>query len=249
LKYYYILHSPASLIPDRYKYIAKNIKKFRYIKGIAVSEFVKKEATPYFLGMPVEVIKHGINIQNFKLFAKYIDKPKLKIVTVASLDKWKGIQDVIKAISSNGLNNDFDFHIYGLGPYKDELIKLIYRYNLNERVIINSPVENVEDVLPNYDIYCQMSIGEAFGLSLFEAMACGIPTIVYDTPPFDILLNKQIAKKVKVKSISDLRNALVGYKDYNERYRYGMAGKNFVKKYFSVKKMAKEYFDLLSALE
>ena len=89
-----------------------------------------------------------------------------------------------------------------------------------------------------------MSNGEAFGLSLFEAMACGLPTIVYDSPPFDKLIPDQISKKIKNKSINKLGATLLKYRDYKERERYGRAAKNFVTENFSVGMMASRYFQL-----
>ena len=244
LKCYYILHSPASLIPHRYSYIAENIRKFNNICGIAVSDFVKSEAESFFQGNPIEIIYHGVCLNDFKSSAQYYDKPKLKIVTISALEEWKGSQDVIKALSSPVMREYFEFDIYGEGPYKDELNELIRQLGLEENISLKGSIDNVEDVLPNYDIYCQMSNGEAFGLSLFEAMACGLPTIVYDSPPFDKLIPDQISKKVKNKSINELEATLLKYRDYKERENYGRAAKLFVTENFSVGMMASRYFEL-----
>ena len=93
-----------------------------------------------------------------------------------------------------------------------------------------------------------MSNGEAFGLSLFEAMACALPCIVYDYPPFDSLVPTHVLKKIKNKSIQELRNALISYKDKAERENYGIKARNYVLTKFSVKKMASNYFKLMNGI-
>ena len=90
-----------------------------------------------------------------------------------------------------------------------------------------------------------MSIGDAFGLSLFEALACGLPAIVYDTPPFDKLLPKDVLKKVPKKSIKKINSALLDYLDCDEREKYGTRAYNFVRNNFGLDKMASNYFRLL----
>ena len=42
---YYVLHAPASLIPDRYAYIATKYEKYNSLTFISVSEFVKNIGT------------------------------------------------------------------------------------------------------------------------------------------------------------------------------------------------------------
>ena len=246
LNYYYVLHSPASLIPHRYNYISQNLSAFHRITAIAVSDYVKRQAIPFFRYRSVETIHHGINTKAFKNRSFYKDKSKLKIVSTSALEEWKGIQDVIKAISGKALKTNYKFYIYGEGSYKNKLLETISELGLNGIVSIKEPISNIEETLHHYDIYCQMSRGEAFGLSLFEAMACGLPAIVYETPPFDKLLPSDIVKKVPSRSIEDLKLALVDYSELNERKNYGIKGRDFVFKKFGVEKMASNYFKLLS---
>jgi len=245
LKYCYVLHSPASLIPHRYNFISNKIQQFKNIIGVAVSDIIKKEAVPYFNNKLLKIIYHGVNLNKFNINAQYLIKTKLNIVTISALEEWKGIQDIIKAISSPDLREKYKFDIYGEGPYENELILLINQHDLGDIVTFKGSINNIEKVLPKYDIYCQMSNGEAFGLSLFEALACGLPSIVYDYPPFDSLLPNQISFKIKNKSIKHLEKALLEYKDCKLREKYGKAGKKYVSENFSTKSMALQYFQLL----
>ena len=246
LNLFYVLHSPSSLIPVRYQYIAQKLTLFSSITGISVSEFVKKEAEPYFNNIKLETIYHGIDTKLFKKQTMYKHKETLKIITLSALEEWKGIQDVIKAISGDDMRGYFKYDIYGAGPYKNQLSDLIKMYGLENRATLKGTINNVEDIFPMYDIYCQMSEGDAFGLSLFEAMACGLPSIVYDIPPFNTLFSENIVKKVRNKSVRKLRTALLSFMDRDVRAKFGRNGNQYVTDNFSIGNMGKHYMKLLT---
>ena len=242
---YYVLHSPASLIPHRYEYIQEKANKFNQLSFIAVSDFVKQDAIQYFGKMKIEVIYHGIDLNRFNHSTNYQNSGKIKLLTISALEKWKGIQDLICILADDDLKNKFDYFIIGDGPYKHELIVVINNLNLSSTVHLLGSEDRIESLLPNYDIYCNLSDGEAFGLSLIEAMACGLPAIVYDIPPFDSLISSHVAKKVKNKSQTILKECLVDLADKNERERFGKNGRNYVRENYSVEKMASNYYKLI----
>ena len=241
---YYVLHSPASLIPHRYEYIQEKANKFNQLSFIAVSDYVKQDAIKYFGKMKIEVIYHGIDLNRFNHSTDYQNSEKIKLLTISALEKWKGIQDLICILADDDLKNKFDYYIVGDGPYKHELIGMINNLNLSSIVYLLGSEDRIESLLPNYDIYCNLSDGEAFGLSLIEAMACGLPAIVYDIPPFDSLIPSHAAKKVKNKSQTMLKEYLINLADKNERERIGKNGRNYVREHYSVEKMASNYYNL-----
>ena len=108
------------------------------------------------------------------------------------------------------------------------------------------PIDKVEEVLPNYDIYCQLSDGEAFGLSIIEAMACGLPVMLYDIPPFNMLFPSDKVVKVDRNVEGDLKNKLLGLLSLDKRENIGLRGQEFVTENFTVQKMAKEYIELFN---
>jgi glycosyltransferase involved in cell wall biosynthesis len=241
---YYVLHSPASLIPHRYEYIQEKANKFNQLSFIAVSDYVKQDAIQYFGKMVIEVIYHGIDLNRFNHSTDYQISGKIKLLTISALEKWKGIQDLIFILADDDLKNKFDYFIIGEGPYKHELLSVINNLNLSSNVHLLDSEDRIESLLPNYDIYCNLSDGEAFGLSLIEAMACGLPAIVYDIPPFDSLISSHVAKKVKNKSQTILKEYLIDLTDKNERERIGKNGRNYVRENYSVEKMASNYYNL-----
>jgi len=242
---YYVLHSPASLIPHRYEYIHNEINKYDELSFIAASDAVKEDALPYIGNSNINVIHHGIDLKRFNATTHYTNKEKIKLLSVSALEEWKGIQDIIQILDDKKIRNSFEYFVVGEGPYKKELEVLIIELDLSSSVSIIDSVNNIEDIFPNYDVFCQLSDGEAFGLSLFEAMACGLPSIVYDIPPFDLIFSPNSVIKVKNKSQTELKESLLNLIDKNARERIGKAGRMFVHEKFSIEKMGNQYYNLL----
>ena len=242
---FYVLHAPASLIPKRYEFIAIEYQKNKKLKFISVSEFVKKSSEPYFPPNSNSVIHHGIDFEKINQKTEYRNNGKLKILTVAALESWKGIQDVISAFNSTIIQENFVYHIIGEGPYREALYQEIIKYNVEDNVSFLGCQNTVESLYCNYDIYCQLSDGEAFGLSVIEAMSAGLPTIVYDIPPFDSLFQSDMVIKLDKNNEDDLRNNLLDLLSLHERKKIGVRGQKYVSKHFTLEKMANNYYDLL----
>ena len=168
------------------------------------------------------------------------------MITIAALEKWKGIQDIISIMAHESINKHFTYDIYGSGPYENDLKKMVTSLKLNSSIRIMGSISNVEEVLPNYDIYCQLSDGEAFGLSIIEAMACGLPVILYDIPPFNILFPSDKVVKVDRDIEDDLKLKLLGLLSLDKRESIGLGGLEFVTENFTAHKMAKEYIKLFN---
>ena len=132
--FYYVLHSPASLIPHRYEYIQEKANKFNQLLFIAVSDYVKQDAIQYFGKMEIEVIYHGIDLNRFNHSTDYQNSGKIKLLTISALEKWKGIQDLICILADDDLKKTFDYYIVGDGPYRQELIGVINNLNLSSNV-------------------------------------------------------------------------------------------------------------------
>ena len=84
-----------------------------------------------------------------------------------------------------------------------------------------------------------------FESGIFEAMASGLPVIVYDIPPFDILIPSDVAKKVKHKSQKILKEYLLELRDAKRRKIIGLAGRVYVREKFSLDKMVSDYFNYI----
>jgi len=242
-KYYYVLHSPISQIPNRYDYIKYIIPKFNSLNLISVSNWVKESSNSLFKVNKHEVIYNGVDPKIFAPKKDFQLKNGLTMISLAALEERKGIQYVIKAMKQ--FRDDIiEYHIYGGGPFKVELNRLIDEMGLEEKVFIHPSIQNVEEKLKESDIYILLSEGEAFPLGPLEAMSCGLPVIVSDKPPYDEFINPTIGFKANPVNIDEIVNAINQLKDKNKRTQFGENGRLLVEKSFTWKKIANQYYQL-----
>jgi glycosyltransferase involved in cell wall biosynthesis len=104
-----------------------------------------------------------------------IDEP-VKLVSIGSLKDQKNYKFLIESLSK--FDQNFKLDIYGSGPLYDELSNNISSLNLEDKIFLKGRKKNLYQVLHNYDIYIMTSRYEGFGISLVEAMAIGLPTLV-----------------------------------------------------------------------
>jgi glycosyltransferase involved in cell wall biosynthesis len=133
----------------------------------------------------VSVIPNGVDIEKFKkdvtikdtYKSKFNFKNKKILISIGRVVGWKGFQMVIDMLETE---ESFYYILAGDGEYLDNLKKLAKGKNVADRVLFLGSVEHSD--LPNYlniaDIFIQPSIGhEAFGITIIEAMACGLPVV------------------------------------------------------------------------
>jgi glycosyltransferase involved in cell wall biosynthesis len=100
---------------------------------------------------------------------------------VSRLADEKGCKESIAAFAEVAANSRHaSLDIYGDGPALSELVRLVEAHQLADRVTFCGHVDSatLATMLPRYDAFIQHSLGnEAFGVSIAEAMACGLPVV------------------------------------------------------------------------
>lgn len=166
-----------------YRYMVKRIDSF-----LACSKFNASQIEHYS-GISPLVLPNGVDTELFRPLDPDTElKHKLEltdaetvIISACRLIGLKGIQHAIRSISK--LVKDgylIKYLIIGNGVYKKDLEMLANELSLKGNVIFLGSIENSQ--LPRYyslaDIALFPSIAdEAFGISIAEAMACGVPVI------------------------------------------------------------------------
>ena len=228
-KYLYILNSPASETPKRYAFIQKQINRLDKIWFVAVSEMVKREALPYLRNKPVSVIYNGVDTAVFVPAPKDAGVPhkKIKLVTVAALEKRKGIQHMLTLLGKTDKTTQqkIQYDIYGEGAYRGELVALIRQYSLQDCVKIMEPVNNLHELLPGYDLFCLMSHGEAMPMAPLEAIACGLPVLCADVPPFDEFMSPEIGLAVNPANREQIIHFILGLRNTTRAHSYAAAAR------------------------
>jgi glycosyltransferase involved in cell wall biosynthesis len=137
-------------------------------------------------GRPVRVIHNGVDTEVFHPHGRDAAlrhslgaAPKDCLVASAGrLVGWKGTRVVIEALAQ--LPPRFRSLVIGEGPEEQSLRQLARTLGIEDRVRFLGRVPHAElpAVLSQCDLFAQPSIGEeAFGISVVEAMGCGLPVL------------------------------------------------------------------------
>lgn len=205
--YYYVLNSPAEQVPTRYVYIKRNRHRFKNMRFIAVSEYVRQGLLAYLPNEDVSVIPNGVDTELFKPKGK-VKTISRRVITCSALEERKGIQFFIKAFPLIADIID-EYHIYGAGPYQQNLKDLIIDMNLERRVFIHSPIENIHETVSDFDFFVLLSKGEAFALAPVEAVSAGLPILVANEKPYDEWVDNSFGRMVNRLSNDEIRQAIL----------------------------------------
>ena len=106
-----------------------------------------------------------------------------RIICAARLQKVKRLDRLVEAFALiSEKHPDWYIDIYGEGEEKDVLSALIQQKNLQQRVLIKSPVSDIYFEYLTSEFLVLSSDSESFSLVLVEAMSCGIPVVAVDCP-------------------------------------------------------------------
>ena len=107
-------------------------------------------------------------------------RPK-RAIAVGRLEHQKGF-DVLIDCWQNVVTKHPDWHldIYGDGSKREELQAQIDRLHLNEYITLCGRSNNIMEVYPQYSLHIMPSRYEGQGITLIEAQACGLPSVVFN---------------------------------------------------------------------
>ncbi|RZK48110.1 MAG: glycosyltransferase family 4 protein, partial [Pedobacter sp.] len=163
-----------------HKRIDRLLRKFTYpfaMGLIAQTERAKNIFISRKYNTNIKVIPNPIkqfNNDNFNSSLK-------AIIHVGSLIPRKNQSELIKIFDRAGLQ-DWKLYLVGNGPMKQDLLHLIKRLNLKERVFLVGEVSNIDEWLSKGSIFAFCSLAEGFPNALNEAMAFPLAVISYDCP-------------------------------------------------------------------
>lgn len=131
--------------------------------------------------VPVYDMSNGIEFQFFQSKKDYHIRNKM--IYVGRLGLEKGVDVVIKAFAlAHKKNPALHLDIYGEGPAKNELIKLVKNLGVADSVGFVGFVSRavIKRSLKKHDFFVTASAMETQGLVILEAMAAGLPVLGVD---------------------------------------------------------------------
>lgn len=106
-----------------------------------------------------------------------------KLVSVGRLDEGKDHKTAILAMKELvKIHPNLHLTIYGQGPLKASLEKLIAELGLKSHIELSGVTRDVKSALKKADIYVFPTLFEGFPNALCEAMAMGLPVVASDAP-------------------------------------------------------------------
>ncbi|MBC6907472.1 glycosyltransferase [Saccharophagus sp. K07] len=161
---------------------------------IHISEFVKQNFLEYH--SILESDKHVVIYNGSDDLGVKCREPStvLKIVVVGELTERKGIPRLIQELEKlekEGVKKSIEFHIYGEGIYKNDLIKLSRKVK-NYKVNVHGYEDDLGKIYHNADLHLILAINEGFGRVVTEAMSAGVPTIAYRSGAFPELIRHKV---------------------------------------------------------
>ncbi len=112
------------------------------------------------------------------------DSAPLLFMSAGFLQHRKGFDLLIKSINliKSKIPSEVEFHIYGEGPEKENLLTQIKDHALENIVILKGIRNSLESIYPEYDVFILPSRLEGFPLVMINSLACGLPCIAFDCP-------------------------------------------------------------------
>jgi glycosyltransferase involved in cell wall biosynthesis len=110
---------------------------------------------------------------------------KFVLLCLRSWEPVYGVKETIKAFThAAGEIPDLRLLLYGNGSQEKDIRQMITGSGLQERVFLGGKIRNgdLPAVYRSADLYLTAAYSDGSSVSLMEAMACGLPSIVSDIP-------------------------------------------------------------------
>ena len=216
-------------------------------KVLAVSSKLAAIMKSYVKDCNINVIGNIVDTDFFRLNTYENPEKRFNFTTIAHLDQNKNVGFTIKAfhLAFSG-KKDVRLNICGSGLEKERLINLVNRLNLNSQVRFQDILSR-QELLRLYQrshVVLSSSEHETFGLTLAEAMACGIPIIATRSGGPEDFVNAEVGFLVEKGDLAGMAEAMKhifkNYRNYDRENIRNYCMQNYSKDVI-VKKIMRIY--------
>lgn len=218
---------------NRYKYKETNLvlKSANYL--ISVSKFLRERLSTIYKIDQIDIIPNTVDTGIFTPLLKKIDKTKFYFTSIGGLINRKRFDNLLIAFSSfSNLENIF-LNIIGDGPEREGLEQLAKELGIEEQVIFHGLLNRpkVFGVLQQSNVLVSSSDLETFGVTLIEALSCGIPVLATRSGGPEEIINRTNGILVNNQDVHHLAEGLKkSYTDY-QRFDPEKIRSECIKKY------------------
>lgn len=225
-------------------------------KILATSDFLANEIGLYS-SKNVEITHFGVDISKFNPKENSSNDNEITIGIVKNLESNYGIDLLLKVFSSvisKVKDKKVKLIIAGDGTKASEFKEIAQSLNLNGEVkflgrVPNNEIQSVHN-LCDFEVY--PSLFEAFGVSVIEASACGVPVIATNIGGLPaIIINNETGLLIEPGNFTMLEEAMLKMiNDKDLREKLGKAARNHIVKNYnfddSVNKVISIYNSVLT---
>jgi len=236
-----------------YRYFAEKLDAF-----FSCSNFNASQVEEY-CGIRPRVLYNGIDVDRFAprepdlslRRALGVDDGMKILASACRLIGWKGIQYAIMAVRSvvrDGRN--VKYLIIGDGEYRKTLEALVRSAGLEENVIFLGAIPNEE--LPRYysivDVALFPSVSdETFGISIAEAMACGVPVVSTKVGGIQEVVTEGTGLLVPPRDEGAIAGAIYSLlRDEDLRRKFARQGRQWVVENFNWNRVADRFMEYVA---
>jgi len=148
---------------------------------VACSDELREMALKTNHTVRIQVIPDGVDLSRFHPVEKSANPEKVRVLAIGRLIPRKGFDYLIKSVPdiTKMARKDFCVEIVGDGPLRAELINLVERLHVADKVIFAGtvPYERLDGKYQQADVFVLSSLAEGMPLVVLEAMASGLPVV------------------------------------------------------------------------
>jgi L-malate glycosyltransferase len=208
----------------------------------AVSAFLRDKTPSWFeISCPIAVIPDFVDTRRFSP-SKDRD---LTIVHVSNFRPVKRTLDAVRAFYLIRKHVAAKLVLVGKGPDEVEVRELAKKLNILKHLKFVGEDPDVADHLKGAGLLLSTSEFEGFGMSLLEAMACGVPVVTTDSGGTHEVVSESCARIAAVGDVERLAaDAVEILKDENLARSMGQAGRRRAEEMFDVDRVVPQYESL-----
>ena len=220
---------------------------------IACSKMLADLLNKKYPNMFFNFVNNGVDTDKFFLVTdtnslrKKLNLPldKKIIIWAGSFIDCKDPLTMVKAIKGIPHNKYYFVFCGARGP----LLK-VCKEELRARkdVLFTGYITNIEEYFQASNIYVSTSLSEGFHLTVYEAMACGLPVILTDIEVYNNLKNNSAVLFYNPKNNKALTSKLTDLLDNNYNKNLSIIAQETVAKNYSAYNMAREYMKIYEDL-
>lgn len=215
----------------------------------AVSEFLAKETQRIFsTNKEIQVIPNFVDTGVYKpgSIGRYYERKDdtRTIVHVSNFRPVKRVADVVRAFAAIQSEVPARLQLVGDGPDREHVFAIASDLGCAHAVEHLGNLESTESVLADADLFLLASETESFGLSMLEAMSCGVPCISTDVGGVGEVLRDSSCLTPFGDPAAMARAALPLLTDQKLHQQVGLAGRARAIEQFDLSQIADRYFEL-----